>query len=390
MKRPMPQVPKSKPVPEKVPIAVEKPVHLSKRQELTDLLRRRIATLHTGQRMPSVRALMKRFALSMQTVTAALGQLEVEKLIVSRPGSGTYVSDSQAEKLIVMHRTYHPSYHQDLRDNAVREAVARAGWRLVTRRHDAKPDDHPALLAEPLAAAHLVSQDMAYLRPDIVDDLLAQKVPVVALEQTIEDRPVLDSILQDDRQHEAQMMKHFASLGHRRVGAVLNEPDYLERENADTVLQRVQSRFGIRLTMVDCGTKPGQSSAEMAYLTMKRYLSEHRRKLPFSAICVTSSPGGVGVLRALHEEGIKVPRQCSVASFGYQTSNHLHIPSLTEVGVPSELWGDSVVQLLQKRFSSHDLAPISMQVESRVFARESTAKCPSARAGKKPMRRRSP
>ena len=80
------------------------------------------------------------------------------------------------------------------------------------------------------------------------------------------------------------------------------------------------------------------------------------------------------MLRALHEQGIKVPGQCSVASFGCQPMHALHIPALTEVGTPYGKWSESVVQLLSERFSKSGSTPLSKWLPAKLFVRESTAK----------------
>jgi DNA-binding transcriptional MocR family regulator len=56
-------------------------------------LRGAVAGLRPGDRLPSSRALMARHQVSPVTVTRAIGLLSAEGLVVTRPGSGTYVAD---------------------------------------------------------------------------------------------------------------------------------------------------------------------------------------------------------------------------------------------------------------------------------------------------------
>lgn len=60
---------------------------------LTAELRGAVAELRPGDRLPSSRALMARHQVSPVTVTRAIGRLSAEGLVVTRPGSGTYVAE---------------------------------------------------------------------------------------------------------------------------------------------------------------------------------------------------------------------------------------------------------------------------------------------------------
>lgn len=60
---------------------------------LASELRAAVAVLRPGDRLPSSRALMARHQVSPVTVTRAIALLSAEGLVVTRPGSGTYVAD---------------------------------------------------------------------------------------------------------------------------------------------------------------------------------------------------------------------------------------------------------------------------------------------------------
>jgi DNA-binding transcriptional MocR family regulator len=62
---------------------------------LTARLRDEVAGLATGDRLPSSRTLVERYKVSPVTVSRALGALTAEGLVVTRPGSGTFVAPRQ-------------------------------------------------------------------------------------------------------------------------------------------------------------------------------------------------------------------------------------------------------------------------------------------------------
>ncbi len=71
-----------------------------------------------------------------------------------------------------------------------------------------------------------------------------------------------------------------------------------------------------------------------------------------------------------------MPKDCSLASFGLEASNALIIPSVTEVGVADDHWGEGAVQVLAQRFADPDAAPIGLKLTPELFVRESTAPPP--------------
>ncbi|WP_312881588.1 aminotransferase-like domain-containing protein [Thermomonospora cellulosilytica] len=60
---------------------------------VADLLRTEAARLRPGDRLPSSRALVARLGVSPVTVSRALARLAAEGLVVTRPGSGTFVAE---------------------------------------------------------------------------------------------------------------------------------------------------------------------------------------------------------------------------------------------------------------------------------------------------------
>lgn len=60
---------------------------------LASRLREEVSRLQAGDRLPSSRTLIERYKVSPVTVSRALGMLAAEGLVVTRPGSGTFVAE---------------------------------------------------------------------------------------------------------------------------------------------------------------------------------------------------------------------------------------------------------------------------------------------------------
>lgn len=330
----------------------------------------------TGSRLPSVRTLMKKYKASLQTINSALQHLEEENLIVSRRGSGIYVSETREVRFIMYHRSLHPSRNGDAKEVSLTRAVKAAGWHLAVRRHDIYSDAQE-IQQEPQACAHVVSSDLANNRLPFFNQILLQKVPTILMgrEAGIFD---VDYVTGNDRQILISLIKHMKELGHRRFGFLVNEPVYFEVMQRKEILVEILEMFDLPpAVFIDCETPAGESSLSHAYTAFGQFLKTQQRKLPFSALISASPSGGPAIIRAFHESRFEIPRDCSVATFGSEPENAFCIPSLTECGLDIAQWGEWTVQLLKKRFDGDKSPPLGMKLPVQLSIRESTGKANS-------------
>lgn len=355
------------------------PQKKTKYEDLAGVLRNKILPLSSGTRLPSVRGLMKRYKVSLQTVNAAIGILQKEKLVVARQGSGLYVSEHRPVKLIVLHRTRHPSSFDDAKEASLRRAIHAKGWYLDTRRHEVVDDEIGAsLVPEPVASAHIVMQDVAHLQPSLIAQLQTQNVPLLIFGRESEDSS-LDYVTGSEQAIFSMLVKHLRSLGHRHFALLVNEPAvYLEiKTRIQAFLELLELLDLPPGLVIDCGTAPGESGSQAARSGLKTYIDRMKgKRLPFTALITCSSVGGYGALRAFHECHVAIPSQCSVASHGAEMENELSIPSLTDAGTPDHLWGTSVAGLLQQRFAGDPTPHLGYKLPVELTVRESTAPPP--------------
>lgn len=344
-----------------------------KYEEIRESLRARIASMASGSRLPSVRSLMKKYEASLQTINSALQRLEEENLIVSRRGSGIYVSDNRKVRFIMYHRPLHPSRNGDSKEVSLTKAAKAEGWHLAVRRHHIT-DDGQEMHSEPLACAHIINSDLANNRLSFFNQIMQQKVPTLLLgrEAGIFD---VDYVTGNDRQILIALVKHMKELGHRQFGFLVNEPLFFEVVQRKENLVEILEMFDLPpAVFIECETPSGGSSLIYAYNTFSQFLKEHQKKLPFTALLSASPTGGPAVIRAFHEMGFQIPRDCSIATFGSEPENAFCIPSLTECGLDVAQWGQWAIQLLKKRFDGDKSPPLGMKLPVHLSVRESTGK----------------
>ncbi|GLW28091.1 GntR family transcriptional regulator [Actinoplanes regularis] len=112
-----------------------------------------------GERLPSIPAIAEMFGVAKQTVQRAVDQLRVEGVLITKPGSGTYVRGTRRRLNRLSRGRYgaHRGYHADLaaryrqqlagvgREAAPPEVAdafgVRDGTELLVRRHIVRTDD---------------------------------------------------------------------------------------------------------------------------------------------------------------------------------------------------------------------------------------------------------
>ena len=109
---------------------------------LVALLRSELSRLQPGERLPSTRRLVDTHKVSPITVTRALAALGAEGLVVTRPGTGTFVAQSPARMTMSDH-----------------------SWQTIVLGDRAVDTEYLAPLLDPLYDDSLISLGTGYLHP---------------------------------------------------------------------------------------------------------------------------------------------------------------------------------------------------------------------------------
>ena len=132
-------------------------------RQIAGMLKERIrrGDWQPGERLPSIPAMAEMFGVAKQTVQRTVDQLRVEGVLITKPGSGTYVRGTRRRLNRLSRGRYgvHRGYHADLaaryRQQLVQAGRAAAppevadafgvrdGTELVVRRHLVRTDDAP-------------------------------------------------------------------------------------------------------------------------------------------------------------------------------------------------------------------------------------------------------
>lgn len=128
----------------------------------------------------------------------------------------------------------------------------------------------------------------------------------------------------------AQLVAHLAGLGHTRIGFLGTDSPPSHRRGG--ILRRIlkDARLPIRN---DWFVIVKASPAEGGYQAMKQMAERGRDGMP-TALVAAEDVIAQGALRALHEAGLRVPYDMSIAGFDDIPSAAMMIPALTSVRQP--------------------------------------------------------
>ncbi|HVU14763.1 MAG TPA: LacI family DNA-binding transcriptional regulator [Phototrophicaceae bacterium] len=194
------------------------------------------------------------------------------------------------------------------------------------------------------------------------------KVPFVVLDRRIAGME-LDTVRCDSEIGGYQLTRHLIDLGHRRI-AMLSGP-LLVSTSADRLA-------GYRRALDEAGLEHaeffGSLSNADGYRMAREALTAPQRPTAFFA---ANNLVAIGALRALLEQGIRVPQDLSVVSYDDLPESMIFDPFLTVVAQPAYDMGQQATRLLLNRLSGIDTtAPREVLLPAPIIARKSSAAPP--------------
>ncbi|RMF99348.1 MAG: LacI family DNA-binding transcriptional regulator [Gammaproteobacteria bacterium] len=235
-------------------------------------------------------------------------------------------------------------------------------------------------LAEDIRRLHRQSKADGFLiTPPLSDvesfiaDLEANGVPFVLISPGDRSRKSR-SVFTNDRPVCAEMVRHLAGLGHRRIAFIKGHPDH----------KAVGERYlGYRDGLRSCELKLDRELVRQGLNTFESGVSCARELLattsPPSAIFAANDEMAAGALRAALELGMRLPNELSVAGFDDIPLASQTYPSLTTISQPMGAMAEQASRLLLSQLRAEPENQELIELPSLIRLRESTAP-PKARS----------
>ncbi len=253
--------------------------------------------------------------------------------------------------------------------SAAESAAAAAGYTLLL----VDPHEDPDYELTVVTRLHHHRVDGVVLAPSArPDDTLAylarHQVPTVLLDRLIDAGH--DQVGPENRASTAGLTGHLADHGHTRIGLVAG---------LDGLSTTTERREGYRDALrarglpVDPELEVGGASETVAARrATHRLLALDDRP---TAIVAGNNSMTIGVMQALRDAGLSVPRDVAVAAFDDFAWADLFAPRLTVAAQPFDEIATTAVRLLLDRIATPDAPPTTRRLLPRLVVRESCG-CP--------------
>lgn len=189
--------------------------------------------------------------------------------------------------------------------------------------------------------------------------------PMVVIDNFFAEFPY-HSITTENEKSAYRAVKYLAEKGHKKIGFV----------NSLVAIDNFKMREkGYRQALKETGLTEGfnyridvSPTMEGAYQDMKAYLKENQN-LP-TAFFVVNDMISLGVIKALKEAGMKIPRDISMVGFDDLPYSAIASPGLTTVKVHKAEMGKIAVNMLVNKLGPVDVA-LNIQISTSFVERES-------------------
>lgn len=231
----------------------------------------------------------------------------------------------------------------------IERVVARQGYMVILSDTHEKPEKEQKyidmLFKRRVDALVLATVDC---KGESVNKFLDSGIPVVFIDN-IPELQNIDAITINNRKASIIAIEYLTRHGHKDIAAIFGSKDETTGEE----------RFaGYKVALHNCGIKYnkeivsfGDYKLESGYQAMKNLL-KNRDKNPFSAVYVTSEKMTYGALRAIRDEGLKVPEDLSVVGFDINNLADDRRQMITSIRQPEKEIGKMVGTLLLERLKS--------------------------------------
>jgi LacI family transcriptional regulator len=203
----------------------------------------------------------------------------------------------------------------------------------------------------------------------------APSLPMVAVAGHQNVKGVTNVVL-DHVQAATLALNHLASLGHKRIAFMRGNPLSSDSTDRWRAICQVAQRIGVAIdpeltVQIDID----DPTPQLGYPFAKRLLARNK---PFTALFAYNDISAIGAIRALQEQGLRVPQDVSVMGFDDIPGAAFNTPTLTTVRQPLARMGQVAAQTLLERIAGRDDYPPEIAIEPELVVRESTRKAPSA------------
>ena len=234
--------------------------------------------------------------------------------------------------------------------------------------------------------ADLIEQAQTMMIERAVDGFVAidtalhkhMQLPTVSISCPDKDEWVTSIVLNHKRAAELAI-DYLCGLGHKQVAFIKGQTFSSDSEPRWQAIVHAAARAKLKIEpALIVQLESDSPSHEPGYFAAQRLLAS---KCPFTAVFAFNDVSAIGATRALHEAGLRVPKDVSVVGFDDVQSAAFQNPALTTVRQPLRTMGLLAAEAIVRQIMSPAETPSSRQVmvDPELVVRESTCPPPGKR-----------
>ena len=190
-------------------------------------------------------------------------------------------------------------------------------------------------------------------------------IPVILLDRQT-DKLVTDAVVVDNVAGACDAVRHLIGLGYERIGIVGGTPHLTTGRQRTEGYRKALHDAGIRID--ERLVKHGDFKTDSGYRLTNELLQLPQ---PPRAIFVANNLMTLGALRAIREQGVRVPEEVALVGFDDMPWSSELCPPLTAVSQPTYELGQETVHLLLRRLADPNAPIRTVTLQPRLVVRES-------------------
>ena len=241
----------------------------------------------------------------------------------------------------------------------VEEEAGNQGYNFIFSSVDSKPIVPRCVQERRVDGLIIMGCDIG---KDLILKLKGDGIPLVLVDNHIEK---VDSVAVDNTGGAYKAVEHLIELGHRKIGFIAERLTDLSFEE----------RFeGYKLALKEHGlhynpalVAEGFKRPDHGYVAMKKLLE---RAIP-SAVFAANDSTAVGAIKAIKENGLRVPDDIAIVGFDDGGLASQAVPPLTTVRVFRDKMASAAAKRLIELIENPDQPPIQLRLPTELIIRES-------------------
>ena len=213
---------------------------------------------------------------------------------------------------------------------------------------------------------------------------------IITVDTTVQDAPTLPTvaiaghkklkgvtnIVLDHEKAATLALGHLKERRHERIAFMKGNPLSSDAKDRWDAICRVAGDMGIPIDPeLTVQIDTDDPTPRLGYPFAKQLLA---RRKPFTALFAYNDISAIGAIRAVQEQGLRVPQDVSILGFDDIPGAAFHTPSLTTVRQPLNRMGEVAAQSLLDRIEGKKEYPPEIAIEPELVVRESTAAAPQS------------